>query len=224
MEYHDFVRLFTSLTLCEDLSSQYQCWKLNGRWGADLTNNGGFPTLGATEEEFDRFAKNPQVIITVQKQTSLFILLSQPNARVLADHNYKYPFTGINYSVGFAVFKLKEGQEKLKDIRWSEKLSVPILSAGREVSRSFQLAPGRYSIVTYGESSKVEGNFTLKVFLDCPVESVTLRTAATNDIKKFSKPAPINLDPALKEVMLTQAQKAHYVDQKKMSLAGMLKE
>ena len=224
MEYHDFVKLFTSLTLCEDLSSQYSCWKMQARWAAELGNNGGYPNQGTTEEEYERFSKNPQVIITIQKSTSLFLLLSQPNARVIADHRYRYPFTGINFSVGFGVFKLKEGQNQLKDIRASEKLTSPILSAGRELSRSFQLSPGRYAIVVFADTSRVEAAFTLKMFLDCGESNVNLSSVNGTGIEKCKKQEPIAVSPDLKDILLLKSQKAQYIDQKKIGLSGMLKE
>lgn len=197
---------------------------MQARWAAELGNNGGYPNQGTTEEEYERFSKNPQVIITIQKSTSLFLLLSQPNARVIADHRYRYPFTGINFSVGFGVFKLKEGQNQLKDIRASEKLTSPILSAGRELSRSFQLSPGRYAIVVFADTSRVEATFTLKMFLDCGEANVNLSSVNGTAIEKCKKQEPVTVSPELKDILLLKSQKAHYIDQKKIGLSGMLKE
>lgn len=224
MEYHDFAKLFTSLTLCEDLSSQYSCWKMQAKWAAELGNNGGYPNQGTTEEEYERFGKNPQVVITLKKSTSLFLLLSQPNARIIADHRYKYPFTGINFSVGFGVFKLREGETQLKDIRASEKLAAPILSAGRELSRSFQLPPGRFAVVMFADSARVETAFTLKMFMDCGESNLSLASVNATPIEKCKKPQEVSLGPELKDIMLLKSQRAQYIDQKKVGLAGILKE
>ena len=90
MHFDDWCDNFTDLFINVDFPEDWTGVRFKSSW--TKSNSGGIPHK-ADEEEFKRFAKNPQYLLRPVKKTEILLSLCQSGGRLPHNGNYsQYPF------------------------------------------------------------------------------------------------------------------------------------
>lgn len=113
MCYKDWRNIFHNLFVALDFPNEWSGRIANYQWTAE--NSGGFP-MQKTEEENERYGKNPQFLIKLNnkksKQTQIFITVGQVDGRLM--RGLKYPYKEVVHSFNTCVFKLPPGKKRIE--------------------------------------------------------------------------------------------------------------
>lgn len=113
MCYKDWRNIFHNLFVALDFPKEWSGRDIDYKWTEETA--GGFP-MQRTEEENERYAKNPQFYFKIDskknKKTQIFLNVSQVDGRLI--RGLKYPYKEVVHSYNMCVYKLAPGQKKIE--------------------------------------------------------------------------------------------------------------
>ncbi|XP_077148317.1 calpain-13-like [Ranitomeya variabilis] len=163
--WEDFIKEFSNLIICSqvpdfyDWGDQHKKWYRNmfrGRWTKE---NLSFNIL-----DKDFFNKNPLYIITVTAYDEVKSGENVVVSLIQASRNrHKY---GDWLPIGFELFEFPDSQDKIPDSLLTQE-KIPSIESYRKhnVTKAFNILPGRYGIIAYTTQKEVESSFLFQVFL-----------------------------------------------------------
>eukprot|EP00736_Rhodelphis_marinus_P002744 Rmarinus@m.9918 len=158
MAYEDFVRVFNTIYLCGVFGEEWNGLRVQGEWTKG--------TAGGCLK-YATWKNNVQYVLTVQKKTTVFILLSQRDVRL-------YNQTTYDDAIGFLVHVSDDPDKKV--VQFTQKGLVgktPSYVTARDVSILLRLDPlvsKHYVILPTTFKPEVLGKYYLYVFSNRPVQ------------------------------------------------------
>ena len=140
MCYKDWRSIFHNLFVALDFPKEWSGRSVAYKWTEE--NSGGFP-MQKTEEENERYAKNPQFYIKINnkknKKTQMFITVGQTDGRLI--RGIKYPYKEVVHSFNTCVYKLGNGKKKIEKF---EKSAILFHSGKFKIMREICIPTNKY--------------------------------------------------------------------------------
>ena len=168
MCYQDWKENFSTLFVNIDFPDIWTGIRFRSKW--TKSNSAGLP-VSYTKDECDRYAQNPQFMITCAFPTEIMLSLTQTGGRLPLDgHYFTYPFKETLRNTNLAVWELPAGSDENSILETFDtkmlKLLTPI-KLEKENSGRTKLEAGKiYIIVPALEIKGGRGDFFLNVYFD----------------------------------------------------------
>lgn len=148
----------------------------------DQSNSFGLPVPFKDPQARANYAKNPQFLIdNTRKQFTdleIFVSLAQPDGRGMRDENgtpIQFPYKEIINPVILCIFKIPDGQDRLKSYDTTCPIWKSVLKEHREISVRAKLGPGKYVIVPSTAKAGETGKFFLSIYFNKPAKDIRVQ-------------------------------------------------
>lgn len=169
MQYSEFVSIWHNISICKKFNTHYDGIRFIGEWNEETS--GGTP-YSNDQTQFDAYLKNPQFIVSIKKQTHLFVSLGQEDGRIKSKGVENFPYQNFNSPLSICIFKIQKNQNKLEFFDGNNLLNPPFIKLNRDVQVEVILEKGKYAVVPATKDIGEYCKFFLSLYYDCGNENI----------------------------------------------------
>jgi len=174
IHYDDWKDNFTALFVNIDFPENWTGLRFHSKW--TKSNAGGLPKR-YENDHLERFAKNPQFMISPEQDMEVFFSMAQIGGRLQSDSQYfTYPFSETIKYGAVSVFKLPKEEKYLSKFSKEDLVFMsPIKLEKENAGRCLLKADSNYVIVCSLEKAGSKNEFYLSVYFDQPLRNVNCK-------------------------------------------------
>ncbi|XP_075122967.1 calpain-13-like [Leptodactylus fuscus] len=164
MCWEDFMQEFSRIIICNQVPNFYDWGDQHKKWYRKMfQNRWTIDNISWTQIDKDFFLKNPLYSIQVtgsdEVKSGVNVVLS------LIQNSRNRQKVGEWLPIGFVLVKVDSDKQPLSSILTPENISIIKSFKKQDVTKAFNLSPGRYGVILYTTQKDHESSFLFQVFL-----------------------------------------------------------